>query len=210
MKASLAVDELNALRTLGITVASSVCGASLVVGVFGETTIGVHLDEVKGAIETAGQIRHVDVESELLVLKIEHLVVGVVGHKIHARANICGVKAMRDELDGECTAGRCNPVRASVIGTIQCAVLSAGYGVGTHRHVPRVTSVAVGGAACCVQRAPVRVDRDRCGQGLAVAACRTLLNAEVGVDFIRLRANLLTTHNGEVDGKQNNHVMHDG
>jgi hypothetical protein len=30
------------------------------------------------------------------------------------------------------------------------------------------------------------------------------------VDFIRLRANLLTTHNGEVDGKQNNHVMHDG
>jgi hypothetical protein len=110
MKASLAVDEFNALGTLGITVASSVFGASLVVGVLGETTIGVHLDEIKGAIETAGQTGYIDVEGELLVLKIEHLIAGVVGHKIHARANIGRVKAMRDELYGECTASGCDTV----------------------------------------------------------------------------------------------------
>jgi hypothetical protein len=78
--------------------------------IFGQATIGIHLDEVKGAIDTTGQIGHVDVEGELLVPKIEHLVAGVVGHKIHARANVGGVKAMCDELDGECTASGCDPV----------------------------------------------------------------------------------------------------
>lgn len=206
MKVSLAVNEFS-LGALCITVASSVFGTSLVVVVLGETAIRVHLNEVKGTIETARQIRHVDVEGELLVPKIERLVVGVVGHKIHARANVGGVMVTRYELDGEFTTSGCDPVRASVVATFQCAVLGAGYGVRTHRRVPCATCVAAC-AACRVQRTPCRVDGNGCRQSMTATARCTLLNAEVGVNLLRLRADLLTMHNSEVDRQQSNHVVH--
>jgi hypothetical protein len=54
--AYLAIDPLQIMGTLSIAVASSVFSASLVVGVLGETAVGIHLDEVKRAIEAAWKV----------------------------------------------------------------------------------------------------------------------------------------------------------
>ena len=58
----LAVDELDVMRTLSVTVSSSVTGTSLVPGVLGKTTILVHLDEVQGTVQATGQARDINVE----------------------------------------------------------------------------------------------------------------------------------------------------
>jgi len=73
----LSVDELQVLRALSITVAGAVLGACLVVWVLGKSTIGVHGDEVEGTVQATGQVGHIDVKGELLVLELEHLVLGV-------------------------------------------------------------------------------------------------------------------------------------
>lgn len=51
--AYLTVDELEITRALAVAVASSVLGSGRVGGVLGQTTVGVHRDEVHGAVETA-------------------------------------------------------------------------------------------------------------------------------------------------------------
>jgi hypothetical protein len=68
------VDELDVPGALRITVASSVLGTSLVVGVLRETTISVHLDEVESTVETARKLGDVDIKGELAVEQVEHLV----------------------------------------------------------------------------------------------------------------------------------------
>lgn len=50
----LSVNELHVLRALRVAVASSVLGAGLVVSVFRHTTVGIHLRQVEGTVETAG------------------------------------------------------------------------------------------------------------------------------------------------------------
>ena len=87
--AYLAIDELDVLRALSVAVASSVLGTSLVAGIFRQTTIGVHLDEVQSTVETARQVRHVDVEGELLVFQLEHRVRGVIVHQVDTGADVC-------------------------------------------------------------------------------------------------------------------------
>ena len=77
IKTHLAVDELDVVGTLGVTVTSTVLGTSLVVSELAGTTIGVHLNQVDGTVETTRESGHVDVESELLVLQLEQLILGV-------------------------------------------------------------------------------------------------------------------------------------
>ncbi len=73
------------MRALGIAVAGTVLGTGLVAREAAEPAVGVHLDEVQRAVEAAGELRHVDVERELLVLQLEHLVLGVRRvHEVHA------------------------------------------------------------------------------------------------------------------------------
>jgi len=93
----LASNELDVARTLSVAVPSSVLGTSLVAGVLGHTTVGVHLDEVEGAIETARKLGDVDVEGELLAKGIEHLILRVVLHEVDSRADV----GAGHELEGE-------------------------------------------------------------------------------------------------------------
>lgn len=67
------------MGALRIAVSSSVLGTGLIVGVLGLTTIGIHLYKVKSTVKTAGKLGDIDVEGELLVLGLEHLVSGVGG-----------------------------------------------------------------------------------------------------------------------------------
>ena len=91
MKGYLAVDELNVIRALCNAVPSSVFSAGLLSRVFLERPlIGVHLRKVKCAVKATGKVGHVDIEGELLVLQVEHLIAAVVGHKVHARAGVGG------------------------------------------------------------------------------------------------------------------------
>ena len=90
---------------LGITVTSSVLGTSLVVGEAGLATVGVHLDEVERAVETAGELGHVDVEGELLVEEVEHLVPRVGGvHEVDTRADVLRVRAVGHEPERKLVA----------------------------------------------------------------------------------------------------------
>lgn len=102
MQTHLAVDELDVVRALGVAVTGSVLCAGLVSGEAGGAAVGVHLDEVERAVEAARELRHVDVERELLVLEVELLVlrVGRV-EEVHARADVGRVLAVRHELEAE-------------------------------------------------------------------------------------------------------------
>ena len=114
----LAVDELDVVRALGVAVSGTVLGASLVAGEAGLATVGVHLDKVERAVETAGEVRHVDVEGELLVLQVEHLVGGVIlREEVDTRPDVLRVWTLGHELEAKCvsargdTVGACSDVR---------------------------------------------------------------------------------------------------
>ena len=58
----LSIDELDVMRTLSVTVSSSVLRTSLVARVLGKTTVLVHLNEVQSTVQTAGKLRDINVE----------------------------------------------------------------------------------------------------------------------------------------------------
>ncbi len=95
------IDKLDIMRALRVTVPSSILGASSVGRELGSTAVSRHFDKVKRAIETAGEIGHVHVERELLVLQVEHLIAALVFHEVDARANVGRVRALSDELKSE-------------------------------------------------------------------------------------------------------------
>ena len=101
------------MRALGVAVARAELGTSLVAGEAAHPAVSVHLDEVERAVEAAGELGHVDVESELLVLELEHLVLGIGRvHEVHARADVRRVRAVGDELERERVPARRNAVGA--------------------------------------------------------------------------------------------------
>ena len=103
----LSVDELDVLRALGVTVSRTELGTGLVVGEASHTTIGVHLDEVESAVETARKLGHVNVECELLVLQVEHVVGRFILKKVDTRADVRAGGGLSDELQREgIAAGR--------------------------------------------------------------------------------------------------------
>ena len=189
----LAVDELDVVRALGVAVAGTVLGAGDVAGEAGLATVSVHLNEVEGAIETTGQVRHVDVEGELLVLQLEHLVGGLVRHQVDTRADI----AARDKLERERVTAGCDTVGARVVCAVEGTVLRTSGGVGADARVPRIAGVAVGVAASGVQPTPVGVENDGSAQGLASAGRRALLRGQLRVVLGGLSSSLLSVCDGE-------------
>jgi hypothetical protein len=101
------VNELEILRTLRVTVSSSVLGTSLVGGVRGQTTISGHLGEVNSAVQTTRKLGNVNVESELLVEGLEQLVLGVASEEVKTRSNVFAVGVRLNKLEGKgISAGR--------------------------------------------------------------------------------------------------------
>lgn len=78
----LTVDKLQVVRALGIAVTSSVFGTGLVGRVLGHTAVLVHLDEIEGTVKTTRKIGRVNIKSEFLVLKVEHLVRTIALHEV--------------------------------------------------------------------------------------------------------------------------------
>ena len=111
------------MRALSIAVTSSVLGTSLVGRVFRHTTISVHLNEVHSTVQTTGQLGHVNVEGELLVEKVEHLVPLVGVHEVDTRANVLAVRVAGDELQSESIAAGGDTVGGRVLSTLKLAVL---------------------------------------------------------------------------------------
>jgi hypothetical protein len=57
----------------------------------------VHGNEIKGAVESTGEVAHINVKSKLLVLELEHLVTVIILHEIDTGTDILGVWAVGDE-----------------------------------------------------------------------------------------------------------------
>lgn len=88
LNVGLTSDEFQITRTLRVAVSNTVLSTSLVVGVLGDTTVGIHGDKVEGTVQTARKVRNVDSEGELLVQQVEHLVVCVIGHQVGTRSDV--------------------------------------------------------------------------------------------------------------------------
>ena len=137
---NLSVDKLDVLRTLRVAVTGTVLGTSLVARVLRHTTILVHLTQVESTVETTGEVRHINVECELLVLQLEHLVLCRTRHEVDTRADVGACH----ELEGERITTSSDTVSARVICTVQSTVLGASGGIGAEGGVPAVTGVSVG------------------------------------------------------------------
>lgn len=194
------------MRALRVAVASAVLGASLVGRVLGLATVLVHLDEVQRAVKTAGKVRHVNVECELLVLELEQLVLVVACREVDARANV----GTGDELECKRVAGGGDTVGSAVVRTVKSAVRSAGRVVGAQAGVPGVAGVAVGVASGGVEPAPVGIEDDR-GLDVRATAGRALLRRELGVHLGGVGANLLAEgHGGEGESDECGRAEHNG
>lgn len=88
LNVGLTSNELQVTRALGVAVSNAVLSTSLVVGVLGDTAVGVHDDEVEGTVQTAREVGDVDGEGELLVQQVEDLVVRVIGHQVSTRSDV--------------------------------------------------------------------------------------------------------------------------
>jgi hypothetical protein len=191
-RAYLAVDELDVARTLGVAVTSTVLGTGLVAGEPGHATVSIHLTQVEGAVETAGELRNIDGESELLVQELEHCVLCLTVQEVDTRADV----GSRYEAEREGVAGGRDTVGGIVLGTVEGTVRSAGHGVGAESSVPLVACVAVGVAANGVEPAPVGVEHNGGRLGDTSSTGRALLRGKLGVGLSRLSAGLLTVHYG--------------
>jgi hypothetical protein len=72
----LATNELDVTGALAVAVAGSVLGSGLVVRLGGQTSVRVHGNEVKSAVQTAGKLGNIDVKGELIVEEVESLILG--------------------------------------------------------------------------------------------------------------------------------------
>lgn len=189
------------MGALRIAITSSILGTGLVVGVLGLTTIGIHLYKVKSTVKTAGKLGDIDIEGELLVVGLEHLVAGVGGvHEVDTRTNVLA-GALSDKLVCEGITAGGDAVGAAVVGTIDSAASCTSHGVGTERGIPRASGVAIGKAGGGVQPAPVGIEHD--GGLLGRAATRSTLSpGEFGMGLGRQRANLLGRGSGEEESER--------
>ena len=109
---------------LSVTVSSPVLSTRLITRESGQSTVRVHRNEVESAIETARELRHVEVEGEFLVQEVEHLVFRLVLEQVDTGSDIFSVLVARDELELEFTATRGDTIGSLVVDTLDCAVLS--------------------------------------------------------------------------------------
>jgi len=213
VRVSLAVDELQITGALSIAVTGTVLGTGLVALVLGHTTVLVHGDEVQGAVETAAELRHIDIEGELVAQQREHLVLVLAIQEVETRSDVGGcercfskeeltgftslygllltVVSLGDELQGQGVAAcRCT-VGTLVFGPVDGAVFGTRVGIGADGAVPLVAGIAIGVATDVVEPAPVGIDGDLTLDGLAAAGSRAFLPGHLGMSLSRLAADCL-------------------
>lgn len=199
---NLSVDEFHVVWALGIAISSSVLSSSLIRSVLGHATVGVHGGEVDSSVEPTWQVRHIDVEGELLALQAEHLVLGIIGHEVDSASDVL-LGARGHEFEGQGVTSAVDTVGAGVVSSLHGAVGGACGGIGAESGIPGVSGVAVREALGRMKPAPVRVEDDLCLLGGA-AAGRALLRGHGRVGFRDIGSNLLgldTSEDREDDGE---------
>ena len=193
MDSYLAVDELDILGALRITVSCSILSSCLVGGIFGQSSISIHLGEVQGTVEATGKIGHIYVEGEFLSKELQKLVLGGASgsHQVVSGSDIgvCsgGHKA---KLEGITTGS--DAVGALIVTSVESAVCGAGHSIRAEGLVPSVTSVAVRVAIYVVQPPPVCIENDGLG-GSRASTCSALTDSQRRVGLCRQGAGLLGT-----------------
>ena len=122
-----------------IAVACAVLGTSLVGGETGHASICVHGREVDSTVETTGELGNVDVECELLVQELEHLVFGVTVEEVDTGTDVLSIGIALDELESQGVAAGRDTVGAGVVSSLKGAVCSADRVAGTDGRVPGVS-----------------------------------------------------------------------
>jgi hypothetical protein len=116
------VNELNVLRTLSITVPSSIVGTCLVSGPSSYSSVSIHLGEVKSAVQSAREVGNIHIECELLAQQLQHLVLSGTPscHQVCSGPDI-GLGTLGNEVKREgVTTGRdavCRGIGSSVQST---------------------------------------------------------------------------------------------
>lgn len=95
-------------------------------------TVGIHLGEVHCSVQAARKVRHINVESELLVVRLEQVVRRVCVKKVDTGTNI----AARNELESESVTASRDTIGARVIGSVKGAVGRASRRVRAKRRIP--------------------------------------------------------------------------
>lgn len=189
----LSFDELQVPRALGVAVARSVLGTGLVGWVGRRSPVGSHLREVEGTVKTARKGVDVNGKGELLIERVEGLVLSVGRQQVVAGADV----GPRNELQGECVAAGRDTIGTRIVSSVEGAVGSAGDRVGAERSGPGVAGVAVGISTNVVDPAPVGVKGDAAVYRGATASFGALLPGEGRVRFGLRCADLLTMSDGE-------------
>lgn len=156
---NLAVNELHVVRALSIAISSSVLGTSLVGSVFSHAAISIHGREIESSVKATSEVGNIDVESKLLVLQAEHLVLGVIGHEVDSASDVL-LGTRGHELEREGVTSAVDTIGSRVVSTLQSAVACACGGIGAELCIPGVSGVTVGVASFRVEPAPVGVEDD--------------------------------------------------
>mmetsp|Transcript_38036 Transcript_38036/g.93028 ORF Transcript_38036/g.93028 Transcript_38036/m.93028 type:complete len:203 (+) Transcript_38036:1002-1610(+) len=148
------------MRALGVTISRPVLRPSLVPVILALPAVRIHLHKIQSAIQTTWQLRHVNIECELLVLQLEQLVGLLSIHQIRPAANVARVLTLRHKPQLQLV-----PVAGDAIwrrpilcrDPVQPAVARASLRIRTIARVPAVPRVAIRAAPHLMQPAPVRV-----------------------------------------------------
>lgn len=99
LRVGLSINKLDVSWALSITVSSSVISTGVVSRELVESTVMWHLGEVESSVDTAWQLRNIDVEGELSVNEFEHLILVITTHEIVSRSDVLSVLTVSNESE---------------------------------------------------------------------------------------------------------------
>mmetsp|Transcript_56213 Transcript_56213/g.119669 ORF Transcript_56213/g.119669 Transcript_56213/m.119669 type:complete len:508 (-) Transcript_56213:79-1602(-) len=186
-----ALDPLHVVGALGVAIAGSVLGARGVGRA--HVALGVHLDKVEGAVQTACELTGIDGECELLVQELEHLVGVVVLHQVQPGAVVVRILSLGHELQVDRVPTGAHTIGGFIVGAFDAALAGAGLAIRAKALIPLV-GVEVAVLAGDVGPSPVRVDGKTLFLVLASRIGIALLNGESGM-HLGLHGSWLLRHN---------------
>jgi len=110
----LAINELEVVRALSITVTHAIFGTSI--SILRLATISIHLHKIQSTIETTIQFGIIHSVGELLVLQLEEHVRVVGIHEVRSRSNILAVRALGHKAKGKRISRTLDTIGACVLG----------------------------------------------------------------------------------------------
>lgn len=199
---TLSANPLQVVWALSVTVSSSVLDTGSV-GRAG-VTVQRHLNGVESTVNTAWELRNIDVKGELLVDEGELLIGSTGGGNEVDTSTDVGSRGTGDELEGDGIARDVDTVGTSVVSTLKSAVGSAGIWVWAEGGVPGGASVTVGVLVSTgiVSPTPVGVEGDLGLLGNATTGASASLGWEGGVGLWSDGTGLLGSGVGDEAGEE--------